>query len=285
MVKHIAWPPSLSRDVAGSWREPPPHPSPKGHKCISAWICVVHKRTQWGEKSSTWDPGPLRPQPPTWLTGLGCLAEPEKPWVRSLTLPNGDYRKEQGCLDRHISGLTCCKVGGNNIYLCFLPGQNIHRSPHLLFFLSHWGFAMTNWTMPASSCRLKMSSVHIFLTAFSVPVIALFIWAGYFSILCLHQFCCLGLSNLHNFLILCIPLQNTCSTILPQIQHLTSSKPYLVKLVMFSLFFYIHEGILDTFHLKCSGALATLSFMAQPQTWSEPSLQTKLTCKVVRLIQ
>lgn len=165
MLKRIAWPPALK---IGS-------PSPfllLLQKCTSAWMFVIHKtvggKTALGILASS-DHNPLTGGP------LGCLAEPEKPWVRSLTLLNGDYREEQGCLNHHISGLTCCEVGSYNVNFCFLPGQNIHASPHLLFVLSNWGYAMTNWTMPASSCRLKMSSLHLYCVLLLVTLLYLIV--------------------------------------------------------------------------------------------------------------
>lgn len=66
-LKHIAWPPSLSRDMAGSWTPPPSRP-PGGHKCISDRICVVHKRTRGEKKAAFWILAPSDHIPPLgWL--------------------------------------------------------------------------------------------------------------------------------------------------------------------------------------------------------------------------
>lgn len=126
-------------------------------KCTSAWVCVIHRRMQWGEKAAlgllanTNPPFPAR----SWLTRAGMLGwtwiatgqvfNPAQLWLHNRTWLS----------HHHISNLTSCKVGGYNVKLCLLPGQNIHRSPHLLFVPSHWGSAVTDVTMPQAAADLR----------------------------------------------------------------------------------------------------------------------------------
>lgn len=145
------------------WQAAERPPTPQGDVSASALGFVLSIKEHCGEKRSTWDPAPLRPHPPAWLTGLGCLAEPEKPWVRSLTLPYGNYRKEQDVAQLQRLWADLLEICWSQCESLLSPWPKYsYWPPPSVFLLSHWGSAMTNWTMPASSCRLKMSSLQIF---------------------------------------------------------------------------------------------------------------------------